>query len=488
VARRLRAPAAIAALAALTTVGAVGVSAVGASGSPTATRASGFGSNWTTYHGNPQDTGVDAAGTTLRPTRTAWTSPALDGSTYGEPLVADGRVVVATENDSVYVLAARTGKILWKRHLATAVPSADLPCGDISPTVGITGTPVVDLARREVFVDADELEKGPPSSNGVEANHQLFGLSLLTGKIELSQRAMPRAGEDQLAQLQRPGLTLDHGNVVIAYGQNAGDCPGPNGPAHGFVVAIPEKGGALHDFQIGSGSDRGAVWMGGAAPVVDANGSVYVATADGYDQGAGQHYDDSDAVLELSRNMQLESLFYLSDWQTLSQEDLDLGTGNPVLVDGDVFQVGKTDIAYLLKQGHLGGEDGEVASLSMCSGDPDGGRAVDGSIVFVPCPNGVTAVRVSTTAPYLTQLWTDDDGANGGPVIAGGLVWTIGGDGAVHGLNPANGHEVTSIPYGGSTNHFPTPAVGDGLLLLPGTNRVLAFMGPAGLPPAPPST
>ena len=88
---------------------------------------------------------------------------------------------------------------------------------------------------------------------------------------------MPSAGEDQLAQLQRPGLALDDGRVVIAYGQNAGDCPGPNGPAHGYVVSIPETGGPLDYFQVGSGKDRGAVWMGGASPVVDPQGNVYVA-------------------------------------------------------------------------------------------------------------------------------------------------------------------------------------------------------------------
>ena len=57
----------------------------------------------------------------------------------------------------------------------------------------------------------------------------------------------------------------------------------------------------------------------------------------------------------------------------------------------------------------------------------------------------------------------------------------------MHGLNPASGKEVVSIPFGGSANHFPTPSAADGLLLLPGTNQVIAFMGPAGLPPAPPA-
>src|SRR6201999_2433508 len=100
--------------------------------------------------------------------------PSLDGELYGEPLVADGRVVVATENNTVYALAANSGRVLWSHHLASPVPSTDLPCGDISPSVGITGTPVIDPARHEIFVDADTLIKGPSSSGGVEASHVLF--------------------------------------------------------------------------------------------------------------------------------------------------------------------------------------------------------------------------------------------------------------------------------------------------------------------------
>jgi outer membrane protein assembly factor BamB len=447
---------------------------------------SGFGSNWTTYHGNAEATGLYGAKIKLRPTRRAWVSPSLDGQLFGEPLVADGRVIAATENDTVYVMAARSGRILWSRHLAKPVPASDLPCGDISPEVGITGTPVIDLKRDEIFVDADTLIKGPSASNGVEASHQLFGLNLFTGKVELDEQAMPNTGEDQLAQLQRPGLALDQGLVVIAYGQNTGDCPGPNGPAHGYVVSIPEQGGRLHYFQISHGNDRGAVWMGGSSPVVDPHGNVYVASADGYNQGRGQRYDDSDAVLELSPTMRLESIFYVNDWQTLSGDDLDLGTGDPALVHGFVFQVGKTDIGYLLRQGHLGGEDGEVASLPTCSGNPDGGHAVMGSVVYVPCPNGLTAIKISAKAPHLKQLWTASDGVGSSPIIADGLVWMIGSDDAVHGLNPANGELVVSIPFGGFANHFPTPSVGDGLLLVPGTDQVFAFMGPAGLPPRPP--
>ena len=225
---------------------------------------------------------------------------------------------------------------------------------------------------------------------------------------------------------------------------------------------------------------------GRSSPVIDPRGNVYVASADGYDLGASQPYDDSDAVLELSPTMHRRSIFYPKDWQTLSQDDLDLGTGDPVLVRGFVLQVGKSDTAYLLRQGHLGGEEGEVASLSVCSGNPDGGHAVMGSVVYRPCPNGVTAIKVLPRAPYLRQLWTDNDGAAGG---ADHRRWT--------GLDdwkrqrrarpqPGHGKEVASIPFGASpANHFPTPSVGDGLLLVAGSDQVFAFMGPAGRPPPP---
>ena len=112
--------------------------------------------SWTVYHGNALGTGADPSGVTFNPPSPAWTSAALDGQVYGEPLEATGRVFVATENDTVYALAADTGAILWSTHVGTPVPSGDLPCGDINPQVGITGTPVVDAARGEIFAVADE--------------------------------------------------------------------------------------------------------------------------------------------------------------------------------------------------------------------------------------------------------------------------------------------------------------------------------------------
>ena len=70
-------------------------------------------STWTTFDQNSQRTGVDASGASFSPASAAWTSPMLDGQLYGQPLVATGRVYAATENDTVYALAADTGAVLW---------------------------------------------------------------------------------------------------------------------------------------------------------------------------------------------------------------------------------------------------------------------------------------------------------------------------------------------------------------------------------------
>ena len=101
-----------------TASGSVSLSPAAAPAAP-GPEAAGSGASWTAYHGNAEATGVQGAQVKLLPSRRAWASPVLDGQLYGEPLVADGRIVAATENDTVYVMAARSGHILWSRHLAS---------------------------------------------------------------------------------------------------------------------------------------------------------------------------------------------------------------------------------------------------------------------------------------------------------------------------------------------------------------------------------
>ena len=167
-------------------------------------------SSWTTYNQNGLRTGVDASGASFTPPSPAWTSPALDGGLFGQPLIYANRVYAATENDTVYALAADNGAVLWSHHLATPFSPSTVAgiCGDIDPTVGITGTPVIDPTRDEIFVVATEQEPGG-------ASHHLFGLDLYTGAVVLDEDIDPPSVVAPAFELQRVSLALTDGRVVI---------------------------------------------------------------------------------------------------------------------------------------------------------------------------------------------------------------------------------------------------------------------------------
>ena len=427
------------------------------------------------YHGNALGSGNDTSGVTFSPAQHAWTSPSLDGQLYGEPLEAGGRVYVATENDTIYALAANTGAVLWSSHVGTPVPSGDLPCGDISPTVGITGTPVLDVGRGEIFAVADEL-------NGSNPTHVLVGLNMYTGTTLLDEAVDP-PGQPPAAILQRTGLNLSNGNVVFGYGGNDGDCS----TYSGWVASAPEGGGQPGYYQAVPVGNDGAVWMGGAAPEVDGAGNIWVATGNG---SSSNPYDFSDSVLELSPGLTRTQYFAPSNWSFMNSHDQDLGSTAPALLsDGTVLQVGKNQEGYLLDQSSLGGNTGTgIATTSACPGSiAGGGDAVVGTVVYVPCGGGLQAVQTSASPPSASVLWTTSSGAHGPPIVAGGLVWSIGGS-TLFGLDPATGAAVQQLSIGSPANHFPTPSVGDGLLLAPSGVQVVAFSGSAGIPgpPSPP--
>ncbi len=434
-------------------------------------------SSWPVYHGDPAGTGAAAPVTAVRTGAAVWASPAVDGQIYGEPLVSAGRVYVATENDTVYALSAATGAVVWSTHLGRPVPAASLPCGDIRPTVGITGTPVIDASRGEIFVVADELADSGPA-------HRLVGLSTTSGQVEMSQDVDP-PGVNTAALLQRTGLALDAGQVVFGFGGNDGDCAS----YRGRVVAVPETAGPARVFTVDAapGESQGAVWMGGAAPVVDDSGHIWVSTGNGSVYSGKHAYDDSDSVLELSSSLRLLQFFAPATWATNNSRDLDMSTAPALLPDGQVVLAGKSRIVYLLNGAHLGGIGGQQATLgdgshaivgSACSNDIDGGIATVGMTVYLPCTSGIIAVRVTQSPPELHLLWNSGTGG-GPPIVAAGLVWTIGQNGVLYGLDPATGQVRQQVTIGTLANHFPTPSVGDGLLLAACTDNVVAFAAPA---------
>jgi hypothetical protein len=240
-------------------------------------------------------------------------------------------------------------------------------------------------------------------------------------------------------------------------------------------------GGTAKTFEVdaGAGELRGAVWMGGAAPVVDRLGDVWVATGNGSVTSSTGPYDNSDSVLELSPSLKLLQFFAPVNWYSQNADDSDLGSSSPVLLnDGYVLQAGKSDTAYLMSQTALGGIGGQVAELAnICGSVVDGGEAFNANVVYAPCEGGVEALRVGTSPPSVTKLWQTTAGSGGPAIIAGGFVWTISQAGVLYALNPTTGAVAQHFSIGAVVNHFPTPSVGDRLLLAPTATKVVAFKG-----------
>ena len=142
--------------------------------------------------------------------------------------------------------------------------------------------------------------------------------------------------------------------------------------------------------------------------------------------------------------------------------------------EGLVVATGKTGDVDLLRADHLGHVGGQIETIpSNCGDDLDGGVAVTGEVVYLPCRNGTEAVRVSTSPASIRVLWHSSQGV-GPPIVAARLVWSIG-DGTLYGMNPATGALERRVTLGAEANDFATPSVGAGLLLAPLADQVVAF-------------
>src|SRR2546429_8217326 len=156
------------------------------------------------YHNNTARAGFAAVIPAPPRLTSLWKQP-LEGAVYAEPLVVDGQVIVATENDTLYALDAHTGQVQWRTSVGTPVPLSDLPCGDIDP-LGITGTPVYDPQTGLVFSVAEI--QGPA--------HILVGIDAKTGQIKV-RRVVDLSGIDPRAYQQRAALALYAGKIYIAF-------------------------------------------------------------------------------------------------------------------------------------------------------------------------------------------------------------------------------------------------------------------------------
>jgi polyvinyl alcohol dehydrogenase (cytochrome) len=419
--------------------------------------------SWPSYHSDASRTGAIDSDAPGEPTAVAWATP-LGAAVYGQPVVADNRIIAATEGNRVVALDPGTGAVEWSDSLGTPLThvATVAGCGDVDP-LGITSTPAIDLASGTVFVVGEVFDNGT-------VHHQLQGISISTGRVVLSEVVDPPlpVGETPKTLLQRVGLAVANGRVYIGYGGNAGDC----GSYHGWVVSVRESGAAdQQSFEVAADGEGGAIWEGGGAPAIDSHGNIYVTTGNANpDPPAGgpdsKQYTES--VVKLSAA--LRPLASYKD--VIAGGDEDLATGNPVLLPhGLLFAVGKTDVAYVLRQSDLS----LVGSIrGVCGSDPDGGPAFDATTdrIYVPCRGGgIQEVDLATKS-----LGPRLPGANSAPILIGSRLWAAQyPDGTLSEFDTTSGAVIQNLPVGGAVPHFASPSSALGMLFLGTLQGVTAF-------------
>jgi|GEM_PF-373411 len=435
--------------------------------------------SWTTYHRNAQRSGNDPDATQPIEPELAWQTGDLGAPIWSQPLILGDRVYVATIADEAYALEASTGKVVWEKSLGAPVPATDLPCGDVKPTVGVVGTPVIDRTTETIYMVADTLNgKG-------EIEHLLKGLSLGNGEEVISRDVDP-PGADPKALLQRTALNLDKGNVVFGYGGNDGDCS----DYRGTVVAAPEDGSTPPFWQYQPAppsSSGGAVWATGG-PAVDGLGNVYAATGNP-NPPAGQEakvFDFSDSVVKLNPGEDFVADpvsepapplagFEPPTWQQESNSDLDLGSAAPELLPGELlFQAGKGGTGYLIDEHTMAAVfSGLTCSEHTGFAGSFGGDSFAGNTIYIPCANGVQALTYTESAKTFMPLWQGPEDAVGPPIVSAGLVWTVatgrssGGGTTLYGLNPATGApRYTETLPSPVIDHFASPSAAGGRLFV----------------------
>ena len=295
----------------------------------------------------------------------------VDGQLYAQPLYVPGLsvnnathnvVFAATQNDSVYAFDADSGSQLWKVSLGTAVSNND-PEG-VQPTLGILSTPVIDASTNTIYVTA------VTSGNVMK----LHALDITTGAEKLGspvivKASVPGTGSGNVNGVvslsagcyQRTALTFANGRIYLAFGH----CN------HGWILAYDAS--TLAQTQVFNTSPNGigaTIWMGGAGPVADANGNLYVITGDDIGSTAPSSDSFPDAILKLSPSLQMLDYFIPSNERYLEGNDADLGSGAPILLPNNSSAFPHELIG--------GGKDGRVF---VVNGDNMGGyqRGVNGS-------------------------------------------------------------------------------------------------------------
>ena len=292
----------------------------------------------------------------------------VTGQVYAQPLLVGRTLIVATERDWVYGLNAVTGRVKWSDRLGTPWSAATTACTDLTPTVGVTSTPVYDPRTRAVYLVAEVV-----SRSTAQAGFLMFGIEAGTGHI---RERVPIGGSpfndaglnfDAFDQWQRTGLLLLGGRVYAGFGSHCDDKP-----FTGFVavVNVAARAARLWTDETGLSDDEGGIWQSGGGLMSDGPGRIFFTSGNGVSpapgQGSAPPRQLAESVVRLAvlpgGRLAARDFFSPRNAPVLDASDGDLGSGGPVgLPFGTrayprlLVQAGKDGRMFLLNRDHLGG-------------------------------------------------------------------------------------------------------------------------------------
>jgi hypothetical protein len=362
-----------------------------------------------------------------------WSAP-VDGQAYAQPVVdpgagPNGTLVVATETNHVYGFDAVTGQQLWARNdLGPPWDPNELNCQDLAPSVGITSTPAIDATTHTAYMFSKTYDNGSPAyfAHAMDLNANGNEKPGFPRKIEGFAANVPNvppgagASFDAQHHLQRPGLLLMNGVVYAAFGSHC-----DVDPYRGWVAGVNASTGAISTLWTDEAlapavnpSPRAGIWQSGGRLVND-NGDIVLASGNGEVPAgptpgkplASPTVGEAAMRLRVLPGGALQAVDFFSpcDAQSLANQDLDLGTGAPLVLPDSfgtaahphlLLVVGKSPTLYLLDRGDFGGY--QQGAAGSC---PDGsGHAGDHVLSTLSAPG-------TSLGPWATPaVWPGDGG------------------------------------------------------------------------------
>ena len=494
--------------------------------------------NVLTYHNDLARTGQNLSESTLTTANVKSASFGLvgnlsvDGGVDAEPLYASNLtlaggvhnvVYVVTENDSVYAFDADTFAQLWHVSVlgANETASDNRGCNQVSPIIGITSTPVIDLSagtHGEIFLVAMSLD-----SSG-NYHQRLHALDLTTG-AEISgspttiQATFPMTSGtttfDSKQYKERAALLLLNGVIYTTWASHCDD-----GPYTGWIMAYNET--TLQQSSVlnvtPNGGD-GAIWMAGDGPAADSSGNIYFLDGNGtFDDtlnsnGFPEHGDFGNGFIKLStagNSLTVADYFTMFNTDAESNEDQDLGSGGEMLLpDVQDTQSNTWHLAVGAgKDGHIYVVNRDLMGKFNTSNDSAIYQEIDsnglgGGVWSVPAyfnnvvyygavgdhlrAFSIANAKLATPASSLTAEsfgypgTTPSISANGN---SAGIVWAVenNGGGVLHAYDATNlGTELyNSNQAANSRDHFAdnkfiTPMIANGKVYVGTPNSVAVF-------------